>query len=663
MAYENDKELATYRNLVEQPTVFEDGFSWGTVVAALLLGLLVTPGAMYITLVAGEGVGPAARWMTVFLFSELAKRSLKEMRQQEVFVLFYMTGHVMASCTATFFLIYAVDSDAFIASGITKALPNWVAPVEFIQSGKRTLFDVVWLPALGLFVMNTIIARIDQFGLGYFLYRITSDGERLPFPMAPVGASGIMAMAETREKSLQWRPACFSIGGMLGLFFGVVYIAVPAVTGIIFAKPVTIIPIPWIEMTPAFKDILPATAMNLVPNLGAFVIGMVLPFWAVVGGFIGLIFTIILNPILHAHGVLHSWEPGMDTVETLFNNQLDFYLSFGMGINLFIAVLGLWQAFLPLLKARKASNDVAQTIHGQVHDPRSFWQRVCEGNPLRGDISPYLSLGIYLCSTALYLTISSYLVPGFPVMFFLLYAFMYTPLISYATAKVEGLVGQNLTIPYVREAAFILSGCKGVEIWYAPIPIYNYGTTVKDFRIIELTGTRLGSIIKTDLVTTPIMIMALILFTSFIWSQEPLNSDSYPFVKRVWDLSAKNTALMYSSTLVGKRSSFFEALDGDFVGIGLLAATGMYTVLSSFGLPVMLVFGLVRGLNQTNPGSLLCEFIAALIGRYYFAKKYGDMWLKFTPAIFAGFTCGVGLVGMISVALRLIAGSVTPLPY
>jgi hypothetical protein len=44
-----------------------------------------------------------------------------------------------------------------------------------------------------------IIQRIDHFGLGYALYRITSDVEKLPFPMAPVGALGTMALAESTE--------------------------------------------------------------------------------------------------------------------------------------------------------------------------------------------------------------------------------------------------------------------------------------------------------------------------------------------------------------------------------------------------------------------------------------------------------------------------------
>jgi len=680
MAYQEDKELNAFRNLVEPPSTFEDGFNVKTIIGALFVGLLVTPGSIYIMLVAGEGVGPAARWVTIFLFSEVARRSLKELRQQEVFVLYYMTSHVLVThgmiMMSPLWRVFMAKSEAFQAMGITDWLPNWVVPVDALQAGGRDMFTMDWVPALALMALTMAISKVDHFGLGYFLYRITSDVERLPFPMAPIAASGILAMAETKDRSLQWRPACFSIGGVLGLLFGLVYMGIPAVTGVFLREPIFIIPIPWIELTPATQDYLPATAVNLVPNLAMLIMGMVLPFWAIIGGFLGLIFTFLLNPILYDGGilrswfgidyhggVLHTWRPGMLTVETLFSNQLDFYLSFGLGITFFIAFLGILQAVWPLIRGRAKPKKERTTAPGLEEDERTGWERLVQGKPGRGDISAWLALVIYICTTISYIAICVFLVPGFPWPLFLVYGFLYTPLISYASAKVEGLAGQHINIPMVREATFILSGYKGVAIWYAPIPIHNYTVVVKDFRVIELTGTRLSSIIKTDLVSLPIIVTSLIVFSGFIWAQADLNSDQYPYVQRVWDLQAKNQALVVSSTLEGRRSPFFEALKGDYLAWGFLGAAGLYGVLSLFGLPVLLVFGVVRGLGQTNPGGLLPELIGALVGRYYFQRKYGEMWRKYTPAMFAGFSCGVGLVGMMAVAFRLIATAASPLQY
>jgi len=683
MAYSEDRDLQTYRNLVEQPTEFEDGFDWKTVVGALFLGLLIVPGSIYIRLVAGEAVGPAARWVTIFLFAEVAKRSLKDLRQQEVFVLYYMAGFIMFRQEGLLWNIFMAKSEAFAAMGISEDLPHWVVPQSVVQgAAERTLFTWEWLPALGVFAATMVITRVDQFGLGYFLYRVTSDVERLPFPMASIGASGVLAMVETKEKSLQWRPACFSIGGVLGLVFGVIYLGIPAITGILFRKPLFLIPIPWIELTPPMQDILPATAVNIVPNLARVLMGMVLPFWAVVGGFVGLVVTFILNPILYnggiigpgswfaeltgwsyGGGVLHSWKPGMQTVDTLFHNNIDFYLSFGLGITFFIAFLGIFQAVWGVIKASIQRRREDRAAVEGAEERLSGWERLKRGDPARGDISIWLAVGLYVCSTIGYIGLSSYLIDGFPWYLFLIYGFVYTPLVAYAAAKVEGLVGQVMVIPLVREATYILSGYKGVGIWFAPVPMHNYGQTVKDFRIIELTGTRVMSIMKTIAVTIPIITICLIVFCSVIWHGAPLNSDHYPYAQKAWDLMAKNRALMISSTMEGRRSLFFEALNGNYLGVGFLTGAVTYTILSVFGLPTLLVFGVVRGLNQTNPAGLFPEFLGALAGRYYFQRKFGPMWLKYTPAIFAGFSCGLGLVGLISVALRLIAKSIAPLEY
>ncbi|HAS90598.1 MAG TPA: peptide transporter, partial [Desulfovibrio sp.] len=93
----NDKELQEYRDLLKTPTHFEEGFDWKTVVGAIFIGFLMMPGSMYLQLVIGQGIGPAARWVTIILFAEIAKRSYTELKQQEIFLLYYMAGAALAS--------------------------------------------------------------------------------------------------------------------------------------------------------------------------------------------------------------------------------------------------------------------------------------------------------------------------------------------------------------------------------------------------------------------------------------------------------------------------------------------------------------------------------------------------------------------------------------
>ena len=57
-------------------------------IGAIFIGFLMMPGSMYLQLVIGTGIGPAARWVTIILFAEIAKRSYTELKQQEIFLLY-----------------------------------------------------------------------------------------------------------------------------------------------------------------------------------------------------------------------------------------------------------------------------------------------------------------------------------------------------------------------------------------------------------------------------------------------------------------------------------------------------------------------------------------------------------------------------------------------
>ncbi|MFP5257572.1 MAG: peptide transporter [Acidobacteriota bacterium] len=650
----DDKELAEYRDLLPTPTRFEEGFDWKTIVGAVFIGFLMMPGSMYLQLVIGTGIGPAARWVTIILFAEIAKRAYTELRQQEIFLLYYMAGAAMASpFHGLLWNQYLVQSDAAKMLGLTDLIPLWVAPGPDSDSLlARTFLHRDWLVPILLLVGSQIIQRIDHFGLGYALYRVTSDVEKLPFPMAPVGALGTMALAEsTEDRKTGWKWRVFSIGGMIGLAFGAIYVLFPVVSGLVFTEPVRLIPIPWADFTRNTEGWLPAVATGIQFDLGLVFTGMVLPFWAVIGGLVGLVITIVANPILYSHGILHRWRQGMGTVDTVFANNFDFYMSFGIGLGLAIGVIGIWQVFKSLRQGGVGG---------------AAYKALFDTNKARGDINFWVSIAIYVFSTLAYIGMCLWLVPQFPWLFFVLYGFIYTPLISYITARMEGIAGQFVSLPLVREASFIAGakffGYQGIEIWYAPIPIHNYGKATVDFREIELTGTSLRGIIKAEIVVFPVVMVSSLLFSQFIWQLAPIPSASYPYAQELWHLQALNTLLMQTSTLEGN-SLFFQALNGWIVSAGLGLGLIVYMLLMIFGLPVLLVYGIVRGLGQSVPHGLILEVVGALLGRYYFLKHYGKRWRQYAPVLLAGFSCGMGLMGMFAMGATLILKSLGKLAY
>src|SRR6185295_3855541 len=170
------------------------------------------------------------------------------------------------------------------AMGIAQEIPSWVAPsAAIVQRDGRTFFTQAWLVPILLISLSLVVGQLDNYGLGYVLYRLTNDVEELPFPMAPVGAAGITALTDVKGSKEPWRWRCFSIGGMIGIAFAALYITLPAVSSQILNKRIELLPIPWVDFTQRVGDTLPATPLTVAFNLGSFFWGLVMPFWAAIG--------------------------------------------------------------------------------------------------------------------------------------------------------------------------------------------------------------------------------------------------------------------------------------------------------------------------------------------------------------------------------------------
>ncbi|MCG3147142.1 MAG: hypothetical protein PCFJNLEI_00579 [Verrucomicrobiae bacterium] len=648
-----DQDLEQYRNVMTPPGTFEEGFSWASVIGAVFIGVLMVPGSMYMSLLAGVGVGPAAKWVTVLLFMEVAKRAHQSLRKAQIFTLFYMAGAVLATpFEGLLYSQFFVQSQAAIGQGMTELIPRWFAPSDPAVLATRNFFQLAWLPAIGLVIFKTIISRIDNSVLSFGLFKLASDVEKLPFPMAPIGAQGIMALSEDIDQKdgtpNTWRWRVFAIGGAIGLGFGFLYLGIPTLSSAILGTTIQMFPIPFADWTGRTQDFLPAVATGLSFDLGALMVGMVLPYWAVVGTFAGLIVTCALNPLLYATGTLRAWTPGDGTVETLFKNTVDFYFSFGLGLSLAIAGIGLASVTGGLRKLRQFRRDPNAVV-------------VPKG---RGDIALPVVGVVYVVSTLLYIVVCGALIgwhKGVMVVL-IVYGFVYTPIISYVTARLEGMVGQALSIPLVREAGMILSGYRGVACWFLPFPIHNYGVHTVFYREAELTGTKFTSIWKTEAVLVPFIVLTSILFAQFIWSMGPIPSTNYPYANTIWELQARNQTLMYSSTM-GGYSQFQEAFKPTFIGVGLVVGLGVFAALKAMSAPVLLLYGAVMGLNQTMPHVVIPHLIGALLGRYYFQKRFGDKWRQYVPVLTAGYFCGAGLITIFCVGVMFLSKSVFTMPY
>ncbi|MDK2970631.1 MAG: hypothetical protein PWP23_386 [Candidatus Sumerlaeota bacterium] len=684
-----DKEVNLYRSLLEPPKTFDDGFGWTTVAGIFFCGLIMLPGSIYLGLMTGGSLGPAASWVTVILFMEIARRAMKPLKKQHLVVLLHAAGVIMAANVLfpggplghLVFRAYLVGSDAVRDAGMAGSFPSWwVPPAESDAIVHRTFFHHDWIVPLAIAAFLLFLGLINRYTLGYFFFRLTSDVENLPFPLAPVAAQGAMALAEaddkksaeeknsdgTARKGTRWR--IFSLGAIFGLLYGVIQIGIPGITSLFLSEPFFLVPQPFVDTTVLTQGVLPATPTGVTLDLGIVFLGFVLPFWAVMGTFAAIVLTLLMNPVLHHAGVLTHWQPGMDTVNTTFANSVDFWLSFGIGAGLGIAVVCL----VATLRDLRSKMREIRLARANGAERKSVWQPPRAG---RGDWSLKLSLGLYVLSSASVIALCYALLPRTPgILFFLIiFAFLYNPFISYVNARLLGISGQNVDIPFVKEGAFILSGARGVDIWLAPVPLDNYGYMAQAFRTNELTGVSFRSLLKTELVALPVLLILSIFFWNFIWKSETIPSPVFPAAQVNWELAAKNQVLLFSSTFVAAENEgldrsvedteFMRAIHPNQIGVGFLGTIGLYGIFSYFGLPVMFIYGLIRGFGQL-PHFMILEFFGAILGRFYLQRKFGrDKFLTLTPALLAGYFTGIGLISMVTMAMMLIKSAISSAPF
>jgi len=697
-----DKEIERYRSLLDTPSEFKEGFGWTTVAGIFFCGLVMLPGSIYLGLMTGGGLGAAATWVTVILFAKIARRAMKAMNKQQLVILLHAAG-IMIAANAMFpggpfghfvYRAFLVSSEAVRDAGMANSFPEWFVPNPASDAiVERNFFHSDWLVPIGLTAFMIVIGSIRRYTLGYFFFRITSDIENLPFPMAPIRAQGAMALAEMDEKPAdsqdtgkgpddekdkdvaldedgekprktfsKWR--LFSLGVVIGISFGALQVGVPAVTGLFLDKPVYLIPQPFLDTTTWTESILPATPTGVAIDLGIIAIGFVLPFWAIMGTFFAIVLTLVLNPLLHHTGVLSHWQPGMNTINTAFANNIDFWLSFGIGAGLGIATVSIYSTVRDVVKKAR---DLRQN---RSTDKREDVWATKKG---RGDYPLWIALLIYAGTSVAIVWLCYQLVPQISVWFLLAFCFLYNPFISYVNARLLGIAGQQVNIPFIRETAFILSGAKGVDIWLAPIPIENFGGMAQAYRVNELTGVSFWSLIKVDFVAIPILFVLSGLFWAFIWRSGQIPSDAYPYAQVNWEYASKNNVLLYSSTFVAPGedpdsksladSEFMKAIHPKTIGAGFGFTVIGFAVLSIFGLPVMLIYGFIRGLGQF-PHIMVLEIVGAMLGRFYFRKKFGaSNFLRMAPTALAGYFTGVGLISMATIAMNLIKNAVSGAPF
>lgn len=659
-------ELEKARQLSEQASreevrpEFEEGFTARSLLGLLFIAFVMMPGGIYLSLVAGMSIASAAEWVTIVLFAEVMRRSFQPLKKQEIYILFYIASALTVPAIVHLGLMggpftWKIWDQFFIqspaAAPIAKEIPRWaVPPPDSPALRERTFFHPDWSLPILLLALMEVLGRASWMSIGYVMFRFTSDVERLPFPMAPVAAAGALALAEAGSHQESWRWGVFSTGTVVGMGFGFFYIAVPVFTGTLFGSAIELIPIPFWDLTRNTESILPAALTGLVMDLGSVLFGFILPYPVVAGAATSSVLAyIIANPILYHFGVIQHWKPGSPTLPTKLAVDIDFWMSVGIGVQLAVAAIGIGLVIKTFREARQRG-------------PRGSLHLVPVG---RGDPPLWLPLLVWFASVIGYIVVCHQLVPEFPVWIIIFFGLCSSPLNTYVSARLVGLTGQRVTFPYLKEVAVISSGYPRVDIWYAPLPLYDHGWAAQRFREVELTGTKFTSILKAEVAMLPVVLIASFLFWAFFWHVSQIPSSLFPYAQRFWPYYAQLDAVWKQLNRPESEAQkwLLNALDYRRILGGFAGGLACYWLFNAVKLPVLYFYGFAGGIGQL-PHYTLPTLFGAWLGRRYFRKRFGEEnWMRYAPILLAGYACGTGLIAMVAIALALIAKSVSYLPF
>lgn len=655
-----------------QSEPYENGFTWRAVLGAIFVAFVMLPGVIFMGLMIGQDLGGAAEWVTIILFVELARRSFIVLKKQELYMLKYTVGSLssiqggMAVGGGVFAWMvvnrYFRNSEAFHNFGIADEVPDWFAP--FGDAAYAPFTDLsVWGPVIGVLVGSMVLSKITQLMLGFLAYKITADVEKLPFPMAPVHAEGAIALAETSQDKgkKNFRQYCFSVGIMCGAVFGLFYVAVPTITNAVFGKTYQLLPIPFWDLTTSYEGFLTwlfgrtmgGGTMGISLNLGLLFVGFVLP-WRIV---IGMIVTnslvqFLINPYLYHLGRMPHWSPGKDAIQTHVAAQVDVYLSFGIGTALAIFMVGLFGMVKGLLKYSREKQAGATGL-----DISKLWTQ----DKARGDPPTWLALLLWVGASILFVLLSNHLINSgleeeanrFPILWLVGFAFVVSPLQTYINARMSGIAGQQVGLPMVAQAAIFASGTRRVNVWFAPMPLFNYGSQADRYREVQLTRTKFTSIFKAELFVFPLLLFASFIFWSYILGLGPVPSENYPYVQKFWPQFAQMRALWASSMQEGN-SLLLQSLNVNYILAGLGVAAAAFSGFGLAGISSQYIYGGLSAM-MSYPHTVMMIFIGACVGRFVLRKRFGtEKWQNFAPILAVGFGAGLGLIGMLSIAINFL---------
>jgi len=629
-----------------QLRVYKEGLTWRSALAILYASIVFLPATIWVSLTSGAGLGSAIQYTTILLFTEIARLFGSKLTKQEVFIMWSSVGAAGTEAVAlalifNFYYRNAPTSymfrDPITGLPLSQAIPTWFAPpldsqVQFL----RTLWHQDWLiPALITLGNWILVYRVRDIAIGFILYRLYSTIEDLPFPMQRVGAEIVVTLAEREPRKLR----ILIISAVISMAYSFILYGVPFITQMRLVP----IPMPWIDFTRYLEVFLPGAAFGVATDLLSFASGFVLPFDVVVSMLIGSAAVFLIGNPLAVMMYPTAERPGL------------FGYTAGMGLRSIYqwSYLYLWASPMIGLAIAAGLAPIIRTPRNVINAFSSL-RKIRDVEKETGVLQLSTIIILYLVSSIGTMALAYYLVPDFPIWIIFIICFVWPLIMGIISGRALALAGVGIDLPYFKNAMIMISGYKGINIWYAPLETSTGTWVLPSFKIAELTETKLTSWIKAYYLATLVAWSLSFIYVQIFWQIAPIPSSAYPYTAVYWPIQ-----VMQHQIWVTRQMDIFRV---EHILWAFIIGTACFLGTSFIKVPLFSPIGFVAGFGMPIPMPFT-QFLGAIVGRII-SKKIGSKWWDESKfAIVAGMGLGTGLVTAVTAAIGVITKSMWVLPY
>ena len=614
------------------------GLTFASSMAVLYAIFVFIPAIIYLELMVGVTGIPVA-WFTVVLWVELGKIVGYRVSKQEATMVFILATAELFIPSWLIYRAYFRTSDIARLFGISNEIPTWFVPDP--SSGvlaARTFLTPEWALPLAISIVEMSLDALCYWALAIFGRRLFIEVEDLPFPMEQVTAGAILTITE--EKTDRIRLLFFT--SIISFFYGFVLYALPFIGKAWTGRTMSIIPLPWYDLSSAVEQYFPGAGFGVATNVGPIAAAFVLPVSVTFGVFVG-------SFAIYFFG---NW------LSVTYDFSLQPWFARGIPLSMALQRSTLYMWGVPLIGLGLAAG-IAPILRHPLVLRRLFTKPSAKkGGTLLETFSlvkwSVIPFAVVVVASTIFYAI---LTPSFPLLYI-------TPFIAFlpiVLALIDGRMLGTTGLTYgsnnlnILRIAYKTSGYKGVDVWFVPWPwLPVVGPPLSELKVCQLTETSARTLIKAWWIFFPLSVLAGIIYVQAFWSIGSIPSARYPGASIYWPIRATYDSLWIRGSELG----LFRA---DWLLGSFAFGVALHFLFDFLKLPISFI-SIAAGTVTYPPVAM--TYIIGLIVRFTICKYVGKEWFEDRKQILsAGLLMGEAMAVTISIAITLVVDSIWILPY